>query len=127
MAARFTGKRADNRAHLAFGVGEHQCPAKDQSLRIATVAIETLLVRLSGLRLAIPAANLKFRPSVFAGAYSALPVEFTPQPIRSESGVSCNPRPSSLIRPVPASRPRHSAPAGRSPRFSFPVRWRRGR
>jgi cytochrome P450 len=127
IAARYTGKRTDNRAHLAFGVGDHQCPAKDQSLRIATVAIETLLARLSRLRLAVPAADLTFRPSVFASAYSALPVEFTPQVILSESGVSCTPRPSSLIRPNPASTPRHSAPAAPSRRFSFPAKWRRGR
>jgi cytochrome P450 len=128
MAARFTGTHAGNRAHLAFGVGDHQCPAKDQSLRIATVAIETLLARLSGLRLAVPAADLAFRPSVFAGTYAALPVEFTPQTIPSEGGSSCTPRPSSLIRPVsPASRARHSAPADRSRRFGFPAMWRRGR
>lgn len=129
MAARFANKHADNRAHLAFGVGDspHGCPAKDQSLRIATTAIETLLVRLVGLRLAVPAADLTFRPSVFAGAYSALPVEFTSQAILSEGGASCTPKYSSLIRPVPATSPRHSAPAARSHRFSFRAMWRRGR
>ena len=128
VAARFTGMRADNRAHLAFGVGDHHCPAKDPSLRIATTAIETLLARLSGLRLAVPAAHLTFRPSVFACAYSAIPVEFTPQAISSSEGVSsCTPRSSSLIRPTPAGRPRHSAHAAPSHRFSFQAMRRRGR
>jgi cytochrome P450 len=129
MAARFTRPRGDSRAHLAFGVGDspHGCPAKVQALRIATTAIETLLTRLSGLRLAVPADDLKFRPSVFAGAYSALPVEFTPQAISSEGGSTCIPRPSSLIRPVPATTPQHSAPGAQSRRFSFPARRRHGR
>jgi cytochrome P450 len=127
MAARFTGTRADNRAHLAFGVGDHQCPAKDPSLRIATTAIETLLVRLTGLRLAVPVTDLTLRPSVFASAYAALPVEFVPQPVLSESGSTCDPMPSSLIRPIPAGRPRHSAHAAPSRRFSFPAMLRRGR
>lgn len=130
MAARFNGPHGDNRAHLAFGVGDspHGCPAKVQALRIATTAIETLLVRLSGLRLAIPAGDLRFRPSVFAGTYSALPVKFSSQPISSEGESSCTPKPSSLIRPVtPASRARHSATAARPRRFSFPAMWRRGR
>ena len=127
VATRFTGIRADNRAHLAFGVGEHHCPAKDQSLRIAATAIETLLARLSGLRLAVPAANLTFRPSVFASTYSAIPVEFTPQALSSEGSSSCAPRPSSLIRPTPTDRPRRSAHAAPSHRFSFQAMRRRGR
>ncbi|WP_410570439.1 cytochrome P450 [Amycolatopsis sp. cmx-4-61] len=58
-------KRVDsgNRAHLAFGVGPHACPAQRVARLIARTAVETALHRLPDARLAVPAAEIRLRPS----------------------------------------------------------------
>ncbi|WP_017580943.1 cytochrome P450 family protein [Nocardiopsis valliformis] len=65
-----------NRAHLAFGVGPHRCPAQGFAYAIAQVGVETLTKRLSGLRTSGNAPQR--RPAPFALALSRLPVTFTP-------------------------------------------------
>jgi hypothetical protein len=128
MAARFTTP-STNRAHLAFGVGNspHACPAKEQALHIATTAVDTLLTRLAGLRLAVPAADLALRPSIFASAHASLPVVFDPQPAAHEGSAPGTPPFSRLVQPTPApsSGRRHSAPTPR--RFSLAAMRRGGR
>ncbi|SEB47439.1 Cytochrome P450 [Amycolatopsis tolypomycina] len=52
-----------NRAHLAFGVGPHACPAQRASRLIARIAVETALHRLPDARLAVPASEIPLRPS----------------------------------------------------------------
>lgn len=70
---------SDNRAHVAWGVGDHRCPARDMALTIVTVAVRTLLSRLPELRLAVAPTDLRWRLASLAWAPVALPVKFTPQ------------------------------------------------
>ncbi|WP_307868271.1 cytochrome P450 [Umezawaea beigongshangensis] len=71
--------RAGNRAHLAWSAGPHACPAQQIARLIGSVAIETVLDRLPGLQLAVPADQLTWRPGPFHRALTALPVRF-PKP-----------------------------------------------
>jgi cytochrome P450 len=52
-----------NRAHLAFGIGPHACPAQRTSRIIARTAVETILHRLPDARLAVPASEIPLNPS----------------------------------------------------------------
>ncbi|MDT3395973.1 cytochrome P450 [Streptomyces sp. B1866] len=71
-------RRAGNRAHLAWGVGPHACPARGPARLIASVAVEKLLDRLPDLELAVPVEELEWRPGPFHRALTALPVRFPP-------------------------------------------------
>ncbi|MEV6103601.1 cytochrome P450 [Streptomyces sp. NPDC051940] len=64
-------------AHLAWAAGPHRCPAQAPATLIAVTAIEHLISRLADLTLAIPAAELSWRPGPFHRALRALPVRFT--------------------------------------------------
>jgi cytochrome P450 len=72
--------RAGNRAHLAWGIGPHTCPAQGQARIIATVAIEKLLDGLPDMELAVPAEELTWRPGFIQRALSSLPVRFPALP-----------------------------------------------
>jgi cytochrome P450 len=52
-----------NRAHLAFGIGLHACPAQRASRLIARTAVETILHRLPDARLDMPATEIPLHPS----------------------------------------------------------------
>ncbi|WP_017538916.1 cytochrome P450 family protein [Nocardiopsis halophila] len=67
-----------NRAHLIWGAGEHRCPARAVAERIVEIGVERLRARLPGLRLALPAEELWWAPSLFYRGPAALPVEFEP-------------------------------------------------
>lgn len=69
---------ADSRAHLAFGAGPHHCPADRLARIIVKVAVEQAIVRLPGLRLTIPAAELGYGPSLWSRSAPRLPVAFEP-------------------------------------------------
>ena len=70
----------ENRAHLAFGHGEHGCPSPAPELAsiIAKSAIEVLLDRLPDVRLAVAPGALRWRPSPWLRGLAGLPVQFTP-------------------------------------------------
>jgi cytochrome P450 len=70
------GELTGNRSHLAFGAGPHVCPAKDVAYLVAQHAIDQLLDALSGIRLAVPANELTWRPGPFHRALQQLPVIF---------------------------------------------------
>ncbi|GAA1540280.1 cytochrome P450 [Actinomadura kijaniata] len=72
---------APNRAHLSFGHGEHGCPPPAPELAevVARAAVAALPDRLADVRLAVPAADLEWRPSPWTRGPAALPVEFTPE------------------------------------------------
>jgi cytochrome P450 len=69
-----------NHAHMSFGHGEHGCPypAPEVAEIIARTTVEVLLDRLPDLELAVPAAELVWRPSVWMRGLESLPVTFTP-------------------------------------------------
>lgn len=72
--------RVGNRAHLAWGIGPHVCPAQGQARIIATVAIEKLLDGLPDMEPAVPAEELTWRPGWIQRALSSLPVRFSVPP-----------------------------------------------
>ncbi|MGI5118608.1 cytochrome P450 [Marinactinospora thermotolerans] len=65
-----------NSAHLMWGVGTHRCPAQSLALRIVRVGVERLLERLPGVRLAVPAEELRWREELFVRGLVSLPVRF---------------------------------------------------
>jgi len=69
-----------NRAHLAFGHGEHGCPSPAPELAaiIAKSAVEVLLDRLPDVRLAVAPGALRWRPSPWLRGLASLPAQFTP-------------------------------------------------
>ncbi|MFI6333584.1 cytochrome P450 [Streptomyces sp. NPDC050535] len=71
-------QRRGNRGHLAWSAGPHNCPAREPARLIAGAAVEKLLDRLPDVELAVPAAELVWRPGPFHRALAALPVRFPP-------------------------------------------------
>ncbi|WP_433206572.1 cytochrome P450 [Nocardia sp. CA-107356] len=68
--------RTGNRSHLAFGTGNHACPARDVAYQLAVDALVYLLDLVPEIRLAKPAEELGLRPGPFQRALEALPVVF---------------------------------------------------
>ncbi|MFH8405853.1 cytochrome P450 [Streptomyces sp. NPDC018019] len=62
--------------HLAFGHGIHFCPGATLARTELHIALETLLRRLPGLRLAVPDEELTWIPAVLARGVGALPVTY---------------------------------------------------
>ncbi|MDX2558452.1 cytochrome P450 [Streptomyces sp. TX20-6-3] len=60
--------------HLSFGGGRHYCPATALGKRHAEIALETLLDRLPGLRLAVPVEQLVWRTNFMKRLPERLPV-----------------------------------------------------
>ncbi|WP_251021509.1 cytochrome P450 [Streptomyces sp. ISL-98] len=69
-----------NQAHLAFSSGPHECPGQGVGQAIIETAVDVLLHRLPGLRLATPAGELTATASTWEMRLDRIPVEFTPQP-----------------------------------------------
>ncbi|MCF3120856.1 cytochrome P450 [Streptomyces arenae] len=70
-----------NKAHLAFSGGAHECPGQGIGQAIIETAVDVLLHRLHGLRLAVAAGDLTSTASTWETRLDRLPVEFTPQVI----------------------------------------------
>jgi cytochrome P450 len=66
-----------NRAHLAWGVGPHVCPAHRPGRAIVRIAVETVLTRLHDLKVTIPAEDIVTMPSMWTVCPAKLPVRFT--------------------------------------------------
>jgi cytochrome P450 len=60
--------------HLAFGHGVHHCLGAPLARLEARIALGSLLARLPDLRMAVPVAELRWRPSVLMHGLAALPV-----------------------------------------------------
>lgn len=73
-----TEDQAGNRAHLAWGIGPHACPAQSVAYMIAQDVIDQLLDALPDMRLNLPAGKPVWRPGPFHRALTALPVTFLP-------------------------------------------------
>src|SRR4051794_16762950 len=67
-----------NQAYMSFSHGLHGCPqsAREIAEAIVETAIKVLLDRLPDIMLAVPAHDLKWRPSVWMRGLISLPVEF---------------------------------------------------
>ncbi|GHJ33033.1 cytochrome P450 [Streptomyces hygroscopicus subsp. sporocinereus] len=88
-----------NRSHLAFSGGPHECPGQDIGRAITDTAIDTLLLRLPDLRLAVDESELTWLSSWISRHLVALPVEFMPR--RAEPGLVADP-----AAATPSPRPR---------------------
>jgi cytochrome P450 len=62
--------------HLAFGHGIHFCPGAALARAELQIALETLLARLPGLRLAVPDEDIEWIPAVLARGVNRLPVMY---------------------------------------------------
>ncbi|MFD3516644.1 cytochrome P450 [Streptomyces sp. NPDC058657] len=60
--------------HLAFGFGIHQCLGQNLARAEMEIALSTLFARLPGLRLAVPAAEVPFKPGDTIQGLVELPV-----------------------------------------------------
>ncbi|MEV8243078.1 cytochrome P450 [Streptomyces rochei] len=65
-----------NASHLAFSAGPHECPGQSIGQSIIETAVDVLLHRLPGLRLAVPPAELTSTASTWESRLDSLPVEF---------------------------------------------------
>ncbi|MFD3997332.1 cytochrome P450 [Streptomyces sp. NPDC058548] len=70
----FRPERENAADHLSFGGGRHYCPATALGKRHAEIALETLLDRLPGLRLAVPVEQLVWRTNFMKRLPERLPV-----------------------------------------------------
>ncbi|WMX47424.1 cytochrome P450 [Streptomyces roseicoloratus] len=70
----FRPERENAADHLSFGGGRHYCPATALGKRHAEIALETVLERLPGLRLAVPAEQLVWRTNFMKRLPERLPV-----------------------------------------------------
>jgi cytochrome P450 len=61
-------------AHIAFGYGPHHCVGAALARLELQIALSTLLARFPTLRLAVPAAELRWRPGMLMRTLEALPV-----------------------------------------------------
>ncbi|WP_409467680.1 cytochrome P450 [Streptomyces sp. HC307] len=65
-----------NQSHLAFSAGPHECPGQNIGQSIIEIAVDVLLHRLPGLRLAVPPEELTSTASTWESRLDRLPVEF---------------------------------------------------
>ncbi|MEV6753233.1 cytochrome P450 [Streptomyces sp. NPDC051214] len=63
-----------DRHHLAFGFGIHQCLGQNLARAEIDIALRTLFARLPGLRLAVPAREIPFKPGDTIQGMLELPV-----------------------------------------------------
>ncbi|GAA3756325.1 cytochrome P450 [Spinactinospora alkalitolerans] len=125
-----SARSSGNRAHLAWGVGPHRCPAQKIGHHMAAVSIETLVFRLSDMRLSVPERDLRWRPSLFIRGLERLPVVFTPQEVPDAASgdptwPQSNPSSSTPAPETPKDRRPDSANSGLWSRLSSLVRsWR---
>ncbi|WP_329407054.1 cytochrome P450 [Streptomyces sp. NBC_00704] len=101
------------RAHLSWGAGPRQCPARELASTVAAVGVGRLFERFSHLELALPADQLPWRSSPFMRGLRSLPVRYelvptpVPPPARSRAEESAQ-DPAETVLPDPAVRQRSS-------------------
>ncbi|NNN36031.1 cytochrome P450 [Streptomyces sp. S3(2020)] len=76
-----------SRAHLAWGAGPRQCPARELASTIAAAGVTRIVERFGHLELALPVDQLPWRSSPFMRGLRSLPVRyelsgtFVPEPL----------------------------------------------
>ncbi|MFE7444711.1 cytochrome P450 [Streptomyces chartreusis] len=71
-----SGSTISTRAHLSWGAGPRQCPARELASTVAAVGVGRLFERFSDLELALPADQLPWRSSPFMRGLRSLPVRY---------------------------------------------------
>ncbi|MFE4537464.1 cytochrome P450 [Streptomyces scopuliridis] len=99
-------RATSTRAHLAWGAGPRQCPARELATTLTTLALECLFEHFAVLELAVPVDQLPWRSSPFVRGPRALPIRYE---LRADYEIP-SPGPSSAAgraageeRPAPAS------------------------
>ncbi|WP_245928880.1 cytochrome P450 [Murinocardiopsis flavida] len=130
-----TAGLSGSQAHLSFGTGPHQCPARHLARQIGIDAVEAVLELLPPPRLAVGEDALVWRRSPFAHGLETLPVEFEPTssparptPASATGAPSCPHAPSrsSSSPAAPPSKHATSRPRGRWSAW-WSTGWRSGR
>ncbi|OQS15686.1 cytochrome [Nocardia donostiensis] len=88
-----SGDMAGNRSHLAWGIGQHACPAQSLAYLVAQDAIDQLLDALPEMQAALPDGTPTWRPGPFHRALTALPVTFPPTAPLNPNGALPEPHP----------------------------------
>ncbi|MHC3467714.1 cytochrome P450 [Streptomyces sp. 7R007] len=70
------GSNISSRAHLSWGAGPRQCPARELASTIAAAGVSRLFERFSHLELALPVDQLPWRSSPFMRGLRSLPVRY---------------------------------------------------
>jgi cytochrome P450 len=114
-----------NRSHLSFGGGAHECPGQDISRAIVETGIDTLLVRLPDLTLAVPEDGLRWNSAWVTRHLATLPVSFAPRPPAATGRRMPRKVTRSRIAPpaAPGGRPAEPVPWPAEPAWTAPSRW----
>ncbi|MFB7927803.1 cytochrome P450 [Streptomyces sp. NPDC056039] len=104
-----SGTTISTRAHLSWGAGPRQCPARELASTVAAAGVGRLFERFDHLDLALPADQLPWRSSPFMRGLRSLPVryELASVPARPVAG---DPAPgvAEEVLPDPSARQRSS-------------------
>ncbi|WP_298564333.1 cytochrome P450 [Streptomyces luteogriseus] len=71
-----SGTAISTRAHLSWGAGPRQCPARELASAVASAGVGRLFERFDYLDLALPADQLPWRSSPFMRGLRSLPVHY---------------------------------------------------
>ncbi len=66
--------RDNARHHVAFGFGAHQCLGQPLARAELQIALDSILTRLPGLRLAVPFEQIQFKQGMFNYGVDELPI-----------------------------------------------------
>ncbi|GAB2851838.1 cytochrome P450 [Streptomyces deserti] len=97
-----TSSTISTRAHLSWGAGSRQCPARELASTVAAVGVGRLFERFSHLDLALPADQLPWRSSPFMRGLRSLPVRYELAPALEQSPAG-EPEPETAETVVPDS------------------------
>ncbi|WP_243741014.1 cytochrome P450 [Streptomyces sp. 8K308] len=117
-----------NNAHLAWGAGDHGCPARDLGRLIVRTGLEVLWDRLPGIDLAVPREKLAWDLPYMARTPAALPVTFPRPPAEPKDATrwTRDTMPFTSSPPQPTStetKERPSERQGRLPLWRSLVAW----
>ncbi|MCX4885343.1 MULTISPECIES: cytochrome P450 [unclassified Streptomyces] len=70
------GSSISSRAHLSWGAGPRQCPARELASTIAAAGVSRVFERFGHLELALPVDQLPWRSSPFMRGLRSLPVRY---------------------------------------------------
>lgn len=94
-----------SRAHLSWGAGPRQCPARELASTVAAVGVTRLTERFSHLTLALPADQLPWRSSPFMRGLRSLPTRYRLASQPGPPAESRDGRKESASAPAPAPAP----------------------
>lgn len=105
-----SGTTISTRAHLSWGAGPRQCPARELASAVAAAGVGRLFERFDYLDLALPADQLPWRSSPFMRGLRSLPVRYELASVPPPRPWADTPAPgvAEEVLPDPAARQRSS-------------------